>query len=170
MKLLGIALGLLVGLTLLLIAVGQFGGLTGHPTARLGVKDGRLAPPSPTPNSVSSQAGLYPDHPQLRYASIEPLRFQGESAAAMARLRRLVEALPRTTVVRAEGDYLYAQSRTALLKFTDDVEFWVDQPNQRIEVRSASRLGIKDMGVNRDRIEALRAAWLAAQADAPSKG
>lgn len=163
MKTLGIALGILATLALLLLLVGQLGGLTGKPAANLGVRNGRLAPPSATPNSVSSQAGLHPDHPQRAYASIEPLPFTGEPAAAMARLRRVVEALPRTVVVEAQGDYLYAQSRTRWLNFTDDVEFWIDAPNQRIEVRSASRLGQKDMGANRARVEAVRAAWLAAQ-------
>ena len=46
-------------------------------------------------------------------------------------------------------------------KFVDDAEFWADLPNGVVQVRSASRLGEGDFGVNRERIEALRAALAA---------
>ena len=42
------------------------------------------------------------------------------------------------------------------MKFVDDVEFWFNPVEQVIEVRSASRLGAKDLGTNRDRVEAIR--------------
>ena len=59
-------------------------------------------------------------------------------------------------VVKSEPDYLYAQFTTPVMKFVDDVEFWYDPAEQAIEVRSASRLGSKYFGTNRDRIEAIR--------------
>ena len=62
-------------------------GLFNGPAPRsLGVRDGRLKPPSKTPNSVSSQAALHPDHPQARYAAIEPLPLHGDASASMAAL------------------------------------------------------------------------------------
>jgi uncharacterized protein (DUF1499 family) len=106
---------------------------------------------------VSSQAALYPDHPQKNYASIAPLTFSGDGEAAMARLADLLQKTERTVVVTRGPDYIYAQSTTALLKFTDDVEFWLDKPNGVIQVRSSSRLGREDFKVNRARIEAIRA-------------
>ena len=59
-------------------------------------------------------------------------------------------------VIRSEPDYLYAQYTTRLMKYVDDVEFWFDPAKKVIQVRSASRLGSRDFGVNRSRIEAIR--------------
>lgn len=139
------------------IAAGQLGFLGGRMPTNLGVQKGRLKPPSMTPNSVSSQAGLYPDHPQRDYARIEPLHFSGDPNIAMQKLADVLKSMDRIAVVRQEGDYLYAQATTPLLKFTDDMEFWLDRQAGVIELRSSSRLGRKDFGVNRQRIEAVRA-------------
>ena len=43
------------------------------------------------------------------------------------------------------------------MKFVDDLERWVDPVNQVVQVRSVSRMGRKDFGVNRERVETLRA-------------
>lgn len=141
----------------LLFLAGQLGMLKGTQPSDLGVKDGRLKPPAHTPNSVSSQADLYPNHPQAQYAAIAPLDYQGDAKAAMAKLVGALQAQPGTVIVSQTDDYLYAQSTTQLLRFTDDVEFWLDATQQKIQVRSASRIGRKDFGVNRQRIEAIRA-------------
>jgi uncharacterized protein (DUF1499 family) len=66
--------------------------------------------------------------------------------------------MPRTVIVAQTPAYIYAQSTTSLLKFTDDIEFALDTSKGIIDVRSASRVGRKDFGVNRARIEAVRAA------------
>ncbi len=157
MKIIGyLALALAV-LAVALVVAGQLGLLAGAAPKKLGVTDGRLRPPSNNPNSVSSQAALYPDHPQKEYAAIPPLKYTGDGEAAIARLDHLLQKEERTIVIQRGEDYLYAQSTTPLLKFTDDVEFWLDKPNGVIQVRSASRMGRKDFGVNRARIEAIRA-------------
>lgn len=148
---------ILVLLPLALLAAGQAGLLQGKPPADLGVRDGRLKPPSTTENSASSQAGLYPDHPMRAYAEVAPLPGRGDAAASLAAVRAVVEAMPGAAVVRSEPGYLYARFTTRWLKFVDDVEFWVD-PAGAVQVRSASRLGQKDFGVNRARVEAIRAA------------
>lgn len=151
-------LGVLVALiAVVLVIAGQLGKLAGMAPERLGVADGRLKPPSKTPNSVSSQAALFPDHPQKEYSSIAPLSFTGDGEAAMDKLAGILQKTARCVVVKREPGYLYAHSTTALLKFTDDMEFWLDKPNGVIQVRSSSRLGRKDFGVNRARIEAIRA-------------
>ena len=146
-----------VVIAIALVIAGQLGMLSGSQPKGLGVTDGRLKSPSKTPNSVSSQAALYPDHPQKKYASIAPLAFTGDGEAAMARLADLLQKTERTIVITRGPDYVYAQNTTALLKFTDDVEFWLDKTNGVIQVRSSSRLGRKDFNVNRARIEAIRA-------------
>jgi uncharacterized protein (DUF1499 family) len=139
------------------IGAGRLGLLQGSAPPGLGVRDGRLKPPSTTPNSVSSQAALYPDHPRHIDAQIAPLRYQGDAAAAMARLRVLVEATAGAVVVKSEPGYLYATYTTPLMRYVDDVEFWLDPAAGVIQVRSASRIGESDLGANRARIEALRA-------------
>jgi uncharacterized protein (DUF1499 family) len=144
-------------LVLLLLVAGQLGWLKGSAPARLGVEQERLKPPSKTPNSVSSQVDLWPDHPQRDYARIAPLPTAGNADAAWARLREQVGAMPGATIVRSEDDYLYVQFSTRWLRFTDDAEFWLDRKAGVIHLRSASRLGRKDFGVNRARVEALRA-------------
>lgn len=150
----GAAIALLV---VLLLVIGQMGLLAGTTPKRLGVANGRLKPPSSTPNSVSSQTSLYPGHAQFSYAMMQPIAVQGDGAVTMRKIAALLRGLPRTRVVTDEPDYLYAQCSTSVLRFTDDVEFWLDAPAGLIHFRSASRLGRKDFGVNRARIGTLLA-------------
>ena len=119
----------------------------------LGVHDGRLAPPKPTPNNVSSQADRSADARHY----IEPLRYSGDAQEAWVALRRVIDRMPRVKVVKAEPDYLYAEFTSKLMGFVDDTEFYLDRKNGVIQVRSASRLGRGDHDVNRERIEAIRA-------------
>jgi uncharacterized protein (DUF1499 family) len=59
-------------------------------------------------------------------------------------------------VIREDGNYLYAEYKSALLGYVDDVELLLDEKAALVHVRSASRLGRSDFGVNRKRIEELR--------------
>ena len=154
-------LGLLVLVGVLALAGGRLGWWQGQAPSDLGVKDGRLKPPSKTPNSVSSQALLHPGHPMQQAAMIPPLALNGDAPATLAKLRTVVAALPGAQVVDQRPDYLYARFSTRLLGFVDDAEFWADPAEGVIQVRSASRLGRKDFDVNRQRIEAVRAALAA---------
>lgn len=118
----------------------------------LGLKDGKLARCKRTPNCVSSQADAAdPEH------TIAPIAFKGGALEAMAAVRKAVESMQRATVLRHEGNYLYAEFRSRLMRYVDDVEFAFDEKTGLIHVRSASRLGRRDFGVNRARVEALRA-------------
>ena len=139
-----------------LIAAGQAGFLAGKAPQNLGVVDGRLRPPSATPNSVTSQADMYPEHPQKAYSQIAPFTYAGDGDAAMQKLAVVLAQSERTVVVKNETGYLYAQSTTALMRYTDDLEFWLDRANNVIQVRSASRIGKSDLGKNRQRIESIR--------------
>ena len=157
MNILGILVLLVLVVSVGLVIAGQMGMLTGKVPNGLGVTEGRLKGLSKTPNCVSSQAMLYADHPQKEYASVAPFKFTGDGEQAMEKLAVALSKTERTVVVKREPGYIYAQSTTALLKFTDDLELWLDKPNGVIQVRSSSRLGQKDFGVNRARAEALRA-------------
>ncbi len=149
-----IVIVLLVGCA---IAAGQLGFLHGTPPTDLGVRDGRLKAPSDTDNSVSSQAGLHPDHPQRTHATIAPLPLNGDGPGSVAKIKAIVQATAGAAVVKSEPDYLYAQYTTPLMKYVDDVEFWFDPAQAVVQVRSASRLGKSDLGANRKRVEAIRA-------------
>ena len=154
---------LLVALALpvLLLVAGQLGMLQGQRPGDLGITDGRLKKLSDTPNSVSSQAALYPDHPQTSYAAIDPLPLlRKDVQISMEALSKVLRAMPGVTVIEQRPDYIYAQAQTRWLKFTDDMEFWVNPAKQAIDVRSASRLGRKDFSANRNRLEAVRTAYL----------
>ncbi len=146
----------LLALVVAAVAAGQMGMLGGTAPTDLGVHDGKLKPPSLTPNSVSSQAALYPDHPQSSYAEIAPLVLRGDGPATMTRLQSVVVAMPGARIVKSTPDYLYAEYTTRFMKYVDDVEFWYDPKAQVIQVRSASRVGQGDLGANRKRVEALR--------------
>ena len=65
--------------------------------------------------------------------------------------------MPGASVVESKPGYLYVRFTTRWLKFVDDTEFWADPAAGVVQVRSASRLGKKDFGANRARIEAIRA-------------
>ncbi|TMH87025.1 MAG: DUF1499 domain-containing protein [Betaproteobacteria bacterium] len=148
----------IVLLVVVALAAGQLGFLQGTPPADLGVRNGKLKPPSMTENSVTSQAALYPDHPQRKYADIAPLALKGDGPATLAKIKAIVDGMEGAQVVKSEPGYLYAQFTTKLMKYVDDVEFWFDPAANVIQVRSASRVGRGDLGVNRKRIEAVRAA------------
>jgi uncharacterized protein (DUF1499 family) len=149
-------------LVLLAVLAGQLKLLQGKAPSDLGVRGGRLKAPAKTPNSVSSQAGLYPDHPMRDFAQIAPLPLKSDGPATLARIRQIVEAMPGAKVVKSEPDYLYAQFTTPLMKYVDDVEFWFDPVAGVVQVRSASRVGHGDRGLNRARVEAIRANLAAA--------
>ena len=139
-----------------IILIGQLGLLRGKAPDDLGVRHGRLKPPAITPNSVSSQAELFPGHAQRVAAQIAPFKFNGDGKAALQRLAQLLKLSRNTVLVQQQSDYLYAQCETELLRFTDDLEFYLDEGAGVIQVRSASRIGNSDLGTNRQRVEALR--------------
>ncbi|MEO5698167.1 MAG: DUF1499 domain-containing protein [Burkholderiaceae bacterium] len=158
MKWAALAVVLLLLIVLAALVAGRLGALAGTPPADLGVRNGRLKPPSRNENSVSSQAMLYPDHPQRQYAEIAPLQLRGDGPATIAKIATLVRAASGAEVVTSAPDYLYARYTSPLMRYVDDVEFWFDPANGVVQVRSASRIGRGDLGANRKRIEALRAA------------
>jgi uncharacterized protein (DUF1499 family) len=151
---------LVIWIALAVVAVllaARVGVFSGKAPANIGVRDGKLKPPATTPNSVTSQADLWPDAPRKDEARIAPIAMQGDGKATIAKIAQVIEDLPGSHLVERRDDYLYAQFTTPLMRFVDDVEFWFDPAAGVVQVRSASRVGRKDFGVNRARVENIRA-------------
>lgn len=113
---------------------------------------GRLKPCPDSPNCVSS-LDPRPEH------AVAPLTYQGSWVAARDRLARLIEQMQRTDVVEVNERYVRAESRSRIFGFVDDVSFYFDLDQPVIHVRSASRTGYSDLGVNRKRVEMIRRLW-----------
>ena len=151
----------LVCIGLLAVIVLAFAGLSAFsrgkpPTGLAG--DGRLSPCPDSPNCVCSEADSLP-------SSIAPLAFTGSPDTARANLLRAIAA-SGGTVQTQDGDYISATYRTAVFRFIDDLECRIDTASKLIHVRSASRVGRSDLGVNRRRAARLRAAFVAQQSTA----
>ena len=118
----------------------------------IGVRDGSLAACPSSPNCVCSADG------DAGHA-IEPLTFTDSPEEAWRRLEGVLANRPRTQVIADRDGYLHAECTSFLFRFVDDLEFLLDRGGRKIHVRSASRAGRGDLGVNRARVEAIRAAF-----------
>lgn len=122
---------------------------SGKTPTNLGHKDGLLAPCGNAPNCVSSQAS---DKKHF----VAPLGFTVAADTSRRALVDVVAQMPGAKIVSEEPFYIRAEFKSKTMKFVDDVEFLVDPLSSIIHVRSASRLGYSDMGVNRKRVEEIR--------------
>ena len=113
-----------------------------------GVINGRLQPCPKSPNCVCC---CHDDKSHY----IAPLPFSSEKTLDQIQTFLFTHYIAH--VVQRNPDYLHVVVTTPVLRFKDDLEFAVDREKGVVKVRSASRVGYSDGGVNRARIEALRA-------------
>lgn len=123
--------------------------LSGTRPTNLGLHNARFTDCPSTPNCVNSFS-TDPTH------TIAPLKFSAPPETAFADLKQIIQSQPRTKMIQATDNYLYAEFTSKIMGFVDDVEFYLDKSANVIQVRSASRLGESDLGVNRQRIETIR--------------
>lgn len=116
---------------------------------KLGITNGKFISCPDTPNCVSSQA------PDKKHA-ISPLSYRESAEAAKNRLLAIIQGMKRAKIVSDQGNYLHAEFTSAVFRFVDDVEFFIDDNQKIIHMRSAARLGQYDFGVNRKRLETIR--------------
>ena len=117
---------------------------SGEKPSNLGVKNGKLTACPGTPNCVNSQS-------TDAQSKIDAL-----PNVSIAKIKGVVEAIEGTTIVEEKENYLYAEFKSKLMGYVDDVEFYRDSAANAVQVRSASRLGKSDLGVNRKRVEEIR--------------
>jgi uncharacterized protein (DUF1499 family) len=110
----------------------------------------RLPPCPSSPNCVSTQA-------QDEGHSIAPFLYRKSRAEAKEALKEVIRSLPRMQLVEEDEAYLHYEATSLLLRFVDDVEFLFDDEFKTVHFRSASRTGYGDLGVNRKRMEQVRA-------------
>lgn len=110
-----------------------------------------LAPCPASPNCVSSLAP-----PSDRRHHVPPLPLP--AGDPLAAVRAILSTWPRCEVVEEDAGYLHAVCKSRLFGWADDLEILVDAEAGVMHVRSASRVGYGDLGVNRRRVERLRAA------------
>ncbi len=110
----------------------------------------RISPCPESPNCVSSME-QFPDR------RIEPLRHDTTENEAIEKLRKIVETMPRAIIVQSSPLYLRVEFKSAIFKFVDDLEMLAEEGTGVVHIRSASRVGYWDFGVNRRRVERIRA-------------
>jgi len=155
LKKIALAVAALILLAAALLAIEYVGGqpmglFSGSKPDGLGFANGQFKPPSWKPNTVSSTVAKDDSH------YVAPLRAEADAGETWKKLEAIVRATKGATVITASPSYLYAEFKTAGLGFVDDVEFALDATNKIVHVRSGSRLGVRDFGVNRKRIESIR--------------
>ncbi len=118
-------------------------------TIKTGAPSDRLSPCPDSPNCVSSLSEDESHH-------VAPLTYNGPLEEAREKLISVINSMKRSKVVIAEDYYIHATFTSFLFRFVDDVEFSFDDARKIIDVRSASRTGYSDLGVNRRRVEEIR--------------
>ena len=111
-----------------------------------------LAPCPNKPNCISSQE-------EDRAHAIAPFPIYKSPQESLGMIASIIRMMPRTKIVEATQDYLHAEFTSKIFRFIDDVEFLYNPNKNVIDVRSASRVGYGDLGVNRKRVEALHEAY-----------
>ena len=124
-------------------------GCSGRRPLNLGITEGKLSPCPDSPNCVSSQSS------DKRHF-IQPVRYEGTEQKAMERLIGVIQGMKRCRIITMGDHYIHAEFTSAVFRFVDDVEFYFDSEAKIIHMRSASRIGYSDFGVNRQRMEKVR--------------
>ena len=126
-------------------------GCSGTRPDNLGVNDGKLAPCPSTPNCVCSQS----DQSDNEHY-IQPFSYSGSKEKTKEKLLAAILNSSGSKIIKNDSDYIYAEFTTLIMRFKDDVQFYFDDSSKIIHIKSASRLGSGDLGVNRKRMEDIR--------------
>lgn len=119
---------------------------------KLGVENGKLKGLPSTPNAVSTQT----DDMERR---IEPLDFAESLEETREALMKSVESYGNYRLVSQDENYIHVEFKTETMGYKDDVEFYLDRREKIVHVRSSSRIGYSDGGLNKRRYQAIRESY-----------
>jgi len=131
-----------------LILVTILWGCSGNPAEPNNRKPSGFLDCPDTPNCVSSLA----KNPKHR---IEPFKLKKDPKTSWNIVQKIIGSLPRTKIVSADNSDIHAESRSMIFRFVDDLMLHLTPSDGIIHIRSASRTGYSDFGVNRRRVESL---------------
>ena len=119
---------------------------------------GTLAPCPDSPNCVSTRAPREDERHHVAPIPVGDIAAGPTPEDALRRIAEIIEEQPRMEIVEQGPSYLRATAASKIFRFVDDVDFLVDSNEGMLHMRSASRVGEGDMGVNRARYEFFREA------------
>ncbi|WP_280770298.1 DUF1499 domain-containing protein [Salipaludibacillus daqingensis] len=120
----------------------------------LGVNDGHLSELPSSPNAVSTQTSI--DEKR-----VDPFPFKdGDLKTSYSLIEKILNSEEQAEIVEKTDNYIHAVFTSPTMRYKDDVEFYFDTNNQRVDYRSASRIGYSDMGANQQRYERIRESYL----------
>jgi len=120
-----------------------------------GLTNGRFSSCPDSPNCVSSMAAAA-EH------AIEPIAYEGSREAAKKAMLSVIQSMKRSRLIADSEKYIHAEFRSLIFRFVDDVELFFPEGKGVIHMKSASRTGYSDFGVNRKRLEEIRRRFQAA--------
>ena len=74
----------------------------------------------------------------------------------LSEVQIIIENTPRMEIIEIDGDYLHAEATSRIMKYVDDLEVSFDESNNKLIIRSESRVGEGDFGVNQKRVDLLK--------------
>lgn len=135
-----------VGLYILLLIFIQI--VSKRPT-NIGVKDGKLAECPDIPNCYSTDTSI-------EHLKVDFIPLIQDVSYSKRIMKEVIAGMSRTKLIKETNDYLYFEFRSLAWRFIDDVELYFNESTKNIHIRSASRIGTNDYGMNPKRIEEIR--------------
>lgn len=120
---------------------------SGKPPSNIGLSGQKLAACPSSPNCVSSDSDAV--HKVL------PLQLKMPANEAWNEVAELISSQLDVRIISKTENYLHAEYKSTFFGFIDDLELHLRPDEQIIAIRSASRLGYSDFGVNRKRVNVL---------------
>lgn len=127
-------------LTLIILASCQ-----GKPPNTLGIYDSKFKKCNDKPNCISTFSNIESPH------FMDPIKYQEPKNIAIKKILKIIELNRNSKIIKNENDYILVEMNSAIFKFVDDLEFYFGIPGE-IHMKSASRIGHSDLGVNKKRL------------------
>ncbi|MCU7940966.1 MAG: DUF1499 domain-containing protein [gamma proteobacterium symbiont of Bathyaustriella thionipta] len=113
----------------------------------LGIIDGRLVNCPDKPNCINSE------YPEQGNHYLPPLNIPKAKSTEIMTLAKITLLEMGAKIIKSENNYLLASFTSNLFRFVDDFELRLDKTTYKLHIRSASRVGYSDFGVNKRRVE-----------------